>query len=187
MALVTIDDIEMLYGPVTDPVQRARAVLDIEAVTETLEGWLRRKLTDDLIVDEPHTITDRGIFFFWGEPQWPVAVRAAAPVGAYSHLLYGVHDFGTFPYGGKVYVTYRPDISPVQHFASSLRRIITSAVIAGLMKKDAVRYRVINNYSVEGLSVTYADNRSDGGGQDVGDISFIDLKAIAPLKRWVIL
>lgn len=181
--LVTIEDVEALYGPITDPIQKARATLDLEAVTETLEGWLRRKFDPVLITDEEHSVTSSGIFLFWGDPVDPPIVKRGTPWGeasSWSSLL-------TIPRGEKVYVTYTPDVRPINAFASTIKRIVTSAVIAGLMKKDAVRYRVISNYSVEGLSVSYVDNRANAGGGDVGDLNVIDLAALRPLRRSVVL
>lgn len=182
MAFVTIEDVEELFGPIEDNMQRARAILDLQAVVETLEGWLRRKFEPVTIYDEEHHITSSGLFLHWGDPLSPPTVKYDSP---FAESMNWQPEFLTF--GKRVYVTYTPDPRPIDPYKNTIKRIATSAVIAGLMKKDAVRYRVISNYSVEGLSVSYVDNRANAGSGDVGDLAVIDLAALKPLRRNVVL
>lgn len=183
MSLVSIEDVEKLFGPITDNTQKARAILDLESVIEILEGWLRRKFEPVTIYDEEHYVTGSGVFLHWGEPLDAPLVKYGTPWSEGQRW-----DMSSpLRRGSTVYVTYTPDPRPVFAYEKAIKRIVTSAVIAGLMKKDAVRYRVINNYSVEGLSVSYVDNRANAGSGDVGDLSVIDLAALKPLRRNVVL
>lgn len=183
MALVTIEDVEKLFGEITDPIQKARATLDLEAITEVLEGWLRRKFEPVTIYDEEHFVSGAGVFLHWGDPIDPPLVKYGNPWAEGQAWDRGQ----TLRRGETAYITYTPDPRPVQNYEKTIKRMITSAVIAGLMKKDAVRYRVISNYSVEGLSVSYVDSRANSGSQDVGDIAVVDLAALKPLRRNVVL
>ncbi len=194
MAFVTVDEIQTLMGVTLTPTQRARAQLRIDAVVEQLELWARQKFEAVQIFNEKHILSGstNSIFLRWGEANGEVDVRwfsqNADPQtmsGDWWGALYA--GYSTYWYGttASVYITYVPDVSRVEEYASTIKNIIVEAVINHLMTPDAVTYKVINQYSVEGLSISFANGSGQEGGQN-GLLAVIDLSPLSTLKRRLI-
>lgn len=189
--VVTVAEIEALTGRTFTPQQVARVQMDIDAVTESLESWCRRKFVPTFIPNEKHNLTGTPLFLHWGEPIGEVDVRYGTTTG--DLYTYDAEEFRAamtlhyFGYGGAgtAYVSYYVDVSLVQHFLSALKSVIIDAVLFKALAPEAVRYGILTSYSVEGLSVSYGSGSNDSGA--VGGVSTVNLTSIAQLRRSVIL
>lgn len=186
---VTLTDVDdLLTTPMTD-IQCRRAQLDIDSVTEIIEGWLNRKLVDTTILDERHVGTADGeqIKFTWR----PVSVMLGIRWDVDSNPLYtGYNDLYDEPIiarGQVYYVSYITDSSRVDEYENTIKRIITNVAINGVLKSDPVRYGVVNSYSVEGTSISYNGRGSITDPNEVGPIAGTDLSSLSRLRNRVIL
>ena len=189
--VVTVIDIERLTGRTFSDQETTRVQMDIDAVTESLEGWCRRKFVSTVISNERHQITGSRLFLHWGDPLGSVTVRYGSPDAV--AYVYDSLDFGdlinlySLSYGGvrTAYLTYTVDASIVEHFRNALKSVIVDAVLFKAMSPAAVRYNVITSYSVEGLSVSYGNPNGQSG--SIGGVTLVSLSSISALRRSVIL
>jgi hypothetical protein len=188
MQPITIDDVQSILDKPIPEEKRARVLLDIAASTEILEGWARRKFTPTNIVGEMHYLVNSPrVFLHWGEPvpgtlmvHYTTPDSPATPVTAYYNDFYYVNS-----YAGIGWFDYAVDMTKVNQYENAIRRIIIEGVVQKYMLPDAARFRVINNYSVEGLSISYA-GAANGGNQSTEE-TFIGLTDILPLRRRIVL
>lgn len=189
--VVTVAEIQTLTGRTFTPQETARVQMDLDAVTESLESWCRRKFVPTFIPNERHQMSGVPLFLHWGEPVGEVDVRYGTTTG--DLYTYDAEEFNSsmvlryLGYGGGnvVYVSYYVDVSRVQHFLAALKSVIIDAVLFKALAPEAVRYGILTSYSVEGLSVSYGSGSNDSG--TVGGVSTVNLTSIAQLRRNVIL
>ena len=189
--VVTVAEIQTLTGRTFTPQETARVQMDIDAVTESLESWCRRKFVPTFIPNERHQMSGVPLFLHWGEPVGEVDVRYGTTTGdLYTYDAEGFNSSMVLRYlgyggGNVVYVSYYVDVSRVQHFLAALKSVIIDAVLFKALAPEAVRYGILTSYSVEGLSVSYGSGSNDSGA--VGGVSTVNLTSIAQLRRNVIL
>lgn len=188
--IVTLDDIATEMGTDLTQLQKDRAQADIDAVTQVLEAWLRIKFTETTILDERHygIAEVEPVRFNWGNPKTMLGIRwdelTATLYTEYNNLWHAQ----VVPRGQVYYVSYITDASRVADYLAIIKRIIVNAVVPGLLKTDAIRYGIVNSYSVEGLSISYNNSASTGSSdaRSVGPISGTDLSSLSTLRRTLI-
>jgi hypothetical protein len=200
--LVTPEDIAVLLGRELTPLERTRTLLDIDACISELEGWCRRKFTATTIYNEKHILSGvpNSIFLRWGDPTGDVLVRynsiTATPATVPGDIWRtDVHNGLNSYYGHwtqPIFITYTVDTTLVEEYANIVKRTIMNAVVKALMMPDVVRFKVIDRYTVEGLSISYGGgaesmNTMTERREGSGSFTNVDLSPLAPLKRRVIL
>lgn len=190
--LITVDDITKQYTKPLTTEQNVRLPDDIAMCQQVLEGWARQKFEPVTITDERHRLSGAPLFLKWGRPDGPVTVKMGSKTanGVTQDLLPDEHGTGVWfpmPYRPYAYITYTVDVSIVQDYLESIKTIITRAVIGSLMRPDIVRFKVINSYSVEGLSIQYNQGASTGTpDMTSGEFDWQDLSVLANIKRKLI-
>jgi hypothetical protein len=185
--LVTLDDVRAILDRTLSNVEVIRAQQDLDAVHEVLEGWLGRTLAnDETVTDERHVaIAEVDKLQFNRRPvKSVVGVRYDLPT---NELITDHNDHflePLIPRGTVYYVTYVVDGGEMAKYTNTLKRVILAAVIHPLLKPDTVRYGVISNYSVEGLSITY-NTPTANDDEAVGVIPGTDLRSLSKLRRRV--
>lgn len=185
---VDLDRVQEIYGNTLTDVQRARVQLDIDAVTEALQGWLKRKLTDTTITDERHVgVSEIEDFRFdWRPVSAMLGVKWGTATATLETTYNDYYHELLVPRDQVYYISYIA--KGLTGYTNTIDRIIINAVMHELLKPDVIRYNVVSSYSVEGLSITYNTQGVPGGADlpDVGPISGTDLSMLKGQKRMVI-